>query len=116
MAQRARLSILSFLLSLFCSCAGLSNPYTGEEGLIVLHNCESGDPKGFDPVRASDVRSSRFISQVYQCLYQYSYLERPYKVEPCLALEMPEISEDKLTYTIPIKRKVFFLVERVIKR
>jgi ABC-type transport system substrate-binding protein len=93
---------------LLCECAGFSNPYTDEGTLIVIHDSGGTDPKGFDPVRASDVASSHYISQIYECLYQYSYLVRPYKAEPCLAEDMPTVSEDKLTYTIPIKRGVYF--------
>ncbi len=100
--------VLATLVWALCGCGGLSNPYAGEKSLIVLHNYVSQDPKGFDPVRASDVLSNRFICQIYDCLYQYSYLERPYKVEPCLAEGMPEISEDKLTYTFRIKKGVHF--------
>ncbi len=104
------LSVLTaacIILPLF-GCGGMSNPYAGEEGLKVLHNRESQDPKGFDPVRSSDVLSSTFIAQIYECLYQHSYLERPFKLEPCLAESMPEVSEDRLTYKIRIKKGVFF--------
>jgi len=107
------LRLLSVLTAVCCiallvGCGGMSNPYAGEEGLIVLHNCVSQDPKGFDPVRASDVLSNIFIGQVYECLYQYPYLERPYSIEPCLALDMPDISEDKLTYTFRLKKGIHF--------
>ena len=100
--------LFSFCVLSLCGCGELSNPYAGEEGLTVLHNHVTQDPKGFDPVRASDVLSNRFINQIYDCLYQYSYLDRPYRVEPCLAESMPEISEDKLTYTIRMKKGVRF--------
>ncbi len=103
--------LLTLLCSAFCAaagCGGMSDPYALEEGLIVLHNRESQDPKGFDPVRASDVLSNRFLAQIYDTLYQYSYLERPYKIEPCLAEGMPEISADKKTYLFRIKKGVFF--------
>ncbi|MEW6040968.1 MAG: ABC transporter substrate-binding protein [Elusimicrobiota bacterium] len=64
--------------------------------------------KGFDPALAEDLYSHTAISQVYESLYQYSYLERPYKVEPLLAEKMPDISPDGLTYTVKIKKSVYF--------
>jgi ABC-type transport system substrate-binding protein len=91
-----------------CGCGGMSNPYAGEEGLKVIHNRVSQDPKGLDPVKSSDVLSSSFIAQTYECLYEHSYLERPYRVRPCLAEDMPEITDNRLTYTIRIKRRVHF--------
>jgi len=102
----SRNPVIILVISVLCGCGGLSNPYSGEEGLIVLHERISQDPKGFDPVRASDVLSNRIISQICEKLFQYAYLERPYKLEPCLADGMYEVSEDKLTYTIRIKKGV----------
>lgn len=100
--------LLTFALFLVFGCGGMSNPYTGEKGLIVLHNWLSQDPKGFDPCRASDVLSNSLIGLISEKLFQYSYLERPYKLVPCLSNGMYEISEDKLTYTIRVKRGVRF--------
>ncbi len=64
--------------------------------------------RGFDPVLAGDVASSMAISRIYEGLLQYSYLARPYGVEPCLAAAMPEISEDGLVYTFHIRPGIFF--------
>ena len=46
--------------------------------------------------------------QIYEPLYTYHYLKRPYEVIPLLAEDMPVISDDKLTYTIRIKRGVYY--------
>ena len=78
-----------------------------EEG-IVVHRSLSAKVKGFDTAHASDVASNVLISQIYEPLMQYSYLERPYKVEPCLAVKMPTISEDQLTCTFKIRKGVYF--------
>ena len=48
--------------------------------------------RGFDPALAGDVASALAISRIYEGLLQYSYLDRPYRVEPCLCESMPEIS------------------------
>ncbi|MCX7702622.1 MAG: ABC transporter substrate-binding protein [Planctomycetota bacterium] len=101
-------SLVAVFLLCICGCAGMANPYASEEGLVVLHYSIGQDPKGFDPVRASDTLSSGLIGQIYEPLYQYAYLKRPYTIEPCLADGMPEISEDKCLYIIRIKKGVFF--------
>jgi len=47
-------------------------------------------------------------SQIFEPLYQYHFLKRPYQLVPLLAEDMPEISDDNLTYTIKIKKGVYF--------
>ena len=64
--------------------------------------------KGFDPTQADDIYSGRMILQIFDTLYQFHYLKSPYEVIPCLAASMPDISEENLVYTIPIKKGVVF--------
>jgi ABC-type oligopeptide transport system substrate-binding subunit len=64
--------------------------------------------QGFDPAKSGDVASSMVISRMYEGLLQYAYLDRPYRVEPLLAAEMPHVSEDGLTYTFKIREGIFF--------
>jgi ABC-type transport system substrate-binding protein len=51
-------------------------------------------------------------SQIFECLYQYHYLKRPYQIIPQLAEAMPTVSEDGLTYKIRIKKGVYFTSDR----
>jgi oligopeptide transport system substrate-binding protein len=64
--------------------------------------------RGFDPIEAGDTTSAAAVSKLYEGLLEYEYLARPYTVRPLLAAKMPEISEDGLTYTFPIKKGVRF--------
>ncbi len=64
--------------------------------------------KGFDPAHVSDLYSHICQKQVYESLYQYKYLARPYDVEPCLADSLPRISENGLRYSIGFKKGVYF--------
>ncbi len=61
-----------------------------------------------DPAAAYDVISGTIVYQVYEQLYEYHYLKRPYILQPLLAEDLPEVSEDGLTYTIKIKKGVFY--------
>ncbi|MFO7899192.1 MAG: ABC transporter substrate-binding protein [Planctomycetota bacterium] len=85
-----------------------NNPYPPEGDKVVLHGGLHEDPKSLDPVTASDVTSNAIICQIYDSLYQYHYLKRPYEVEPSLAAAMPTYSDDGLTVTIPVKKGVRF--------
>lgn len=71
--------------------------------------------KGFDPAQVRDEYSQLALTQVYQPLYQFSYLKRPYQVEPLLAQAMPEISKDQKTYTIRLRPDVFFHADPAFK-
>ena len=64
--------------------------------------------RGFDPITSSDTTSMAAICKVYEGLYEYEYLVRPYTLKPMLAAGMPEISPDRLTYTIHLKKGVRF--------
>ncbi|MBU0676759.1 MAG: hypothetical protein KJ626_01465 [Verrucomicrobia bacterium] len=64
--------------------------------------------RGFDPVKAGDVASSIAASKVYEGLFQYAYLDRPYHVEPLLAESLPSVSEDGLTYTFTVRKGIYF--------
>jgi ABC-type transport system substrate-binding protein len=61
-----------------------------------------------DSGNLSDVYSIGVASNIYESLYDYHYLKRPFEVIPLLAEDLPQISEDKLIYTIKIKKGVFF--------
>ena len=49
------------------------------------------------------------VQTLYDSLYAYKYLKRPYELKPRLAAAMPEISEDGLTYTIRLKEGIRFV-------
>lgn len=63
---------------------------------------------GFDPINASDMYSSNEMGKVYEALFEFHPLKRPYELIPNLAAEMPTVSADGLTYTVKIKKGVFF--------
>lgn len=63
---------------------------------------------GLDPIQANNKYSSRIIAQIHEGLYHYHYFKRPLELEPQLAESMPKVSKDGLTYTIKIKKNIFF--------
>jgi ABC-type transport system substrate-binding protein len=63
---------------------------------------------GFDPVQLSDLYSRIVTANIFESLYSYDYLARPAKVVPQLADGMPQVSSDFRTYTVKLKRGVYF--------
>ncbi|MBI4871867.1 MAG: ABC transporter substrate-binding protein [Candidatus Riflebacteria bacterium] len=74
----------------------------------VLRVAVLADVKGLDPVVSDDFYANTAAIQVFEGLMQYSYLARPYSVEPCLAESMPTVSPDGLTYTFRLRKGVRF--------
>lgn len=68
-----------------------------------------GVPGSLDPAQAASIYANFIVVNLYDTLYRYKYLARPYQLQPNLAAAMPEVSEDGLTLTIRIKKGVFFI-------
>ncbi len=81
--------LLLTLLILFFACS--NNPHKKEDisGKILL-NAYSTELKYVDPVKSYYSYEATIIDQIYECLFQYHYLKRPYQLIPCLALKVPE--------------------------
>ncbi len=65
-------------------------------------------PPSLDPVHASTVEADHLVDSIYDTLYAWRYLERPYALKPNLADGLPEVSDDGLVYTIRLKSGVRF--------
>jgi ABC-type transport system substrate-binding protein len=63
---------------------------------------------GFDPQQLSDLYSRTVTGNIFETLYDYTYLTRPTKVRPVLAEGMPEVSADFKTWTVHMKHGVYF--------
>ena len=74
----------------------------------VYRHAMDGAPTGLDPALASNIYANFLIVNLYDTLYRYKYLARPYSLEPNLAEGLPQISSDGLIYTIRIKPGVHF--------
>jgi ABC-type transport system substrate-binding protein len=79
-----------------------------ERGKKVAHLSVRAKLGTLDPTRSSSTYDGQVQAQIYEGLYTYKYLVRPYELEPLLAKSMPEVSEDGLTYTIDIREGVTF--------
>jgi ABC-type transport system substrate-binding protein len=63
---------------------------------------------GFDPQATSDLYSGHVQRGIFEPLYAYDYLARPYRLVPLAAAALPEISADGRTWTIRIKPGILF--------
>lgn len=70
---------------------------------------------GFDPPGTNDLYSSMINQAIFDTLYTYDYLAQPVVLVPRAAEAMPTISEDGKTYTITIKKGIYFYPDPVFQ-
>ena len=71
--------------------------------------------KGFDCVWESDEMTGTLCDNIFDSLLQYDHLARPIKLQPRAAATLPDISADGKTYTIKLKRGIFFTPDPAFK-
>ncbi len=89
---------------------------------LILTSCFNGEPKDknvlhlsipseittIDPTLCFDTICTQVVYQVYESLYEYDYLKRPYVLKPLLAEAFPDYSADKKTILIRIKKNISY--------
>jgi len=70
---------------------------------------------GFDPAKVSDLYSRYVTAHIFDALYMYDHLVRPFLVRPNVAAGMPEVSDDFRTWTVRIQPGIYFADDPVFK-
>ena len=70
---------------------------------------------GFDPQASNDVYSNHINRAMFDALYRYDHLARPYKLVPNTAVALPEISANGIDWTIRIKPGIYFADDPAFK-
>lgn len=94
-----------------CLLAGLHGPAqaaTWADPQKVLRYVLITQETGFDPAISRDLYSAKITQSVFETLYTYDYLARPAKLIPLTAAGLPEMSTDGKTYTIRLKKGIYF--------
>lgn len=110
MSPDSRLTLVLAMLSLafLTACAPDGEDAPGAAPSLYVHSMD-GAPASVDPAQAFSVYANTLVVNLYDTLYRYRYLARPYELAPNLASALPEFSEDGLTLTIPLRRGVRFV-------
>ena len=61
-----------------------------------------------DPAQVVDLYSRILTAHIFEALYDYDHLARPFKIRPSTAAGMPEVTNDFRTYTVRIKPGIYF--------
>jgi len=97
--------LISISVILFTGCGADPNRDPNE---LVIHSVLPAKIGTLDPGNWESIYEHIVLAQIFEPLYEYHYLKRPYEVVPLLADGMPQVSDDILTYTIKIKNGVYF--------
>jgi ABC-type transport system substrate-binding protein len=98
--------VICLLLLLTPGCSQKDDESRSDE--MVLRHRMGTKLQTLDAGNMRGVYSMMVGGQIYETLYVFHFLKRPYVLVPQLADGMPEISEDHLTYTIRIKKGILF--------
>ena len=88
---------------------------SSQEATKVLRYPFEVAESGFDPAQIVDLYSRIVTGHIFEAPYRYDHLARPFKIRPCTAAAMPEISDDFRTYVIRLQSGIHFQDDPVFK-
>ncbi len=88
--------------------AGLPSAARAQGGTKVLRYAFQIAETGFDPAQVLDLYSRIVTAHIFDGLYTYDHLARPFKIKPNTAEAMPEVSSDFRTWTVRLRRGIRF--------
>jgi len=111
-----RSTIAAFAVVAACAAVLLSpGTASAADPKKVIHAAFPTPETGFDPQAAGDEYSNSVNRVIFDPLYRYDYLARPYKLVPNTAVAMPEISADGKTWTIKVRSGIYFADDPAFK-
>src|SRR6266576_3509416 len=81
---------------------------------VIRHVFPAGE-EGFDPAAAHDLYSGTVEQAIFETLLTYDYLARPSKLVPLTAEALPEVTDKGQTYTIKLKKGIYFTPDPAFK-
>lgn len=111
-AVKLRVTLLLLSVALLSACSETVETPIPDQPSVYVHSMD-GVPRSLDPAQASTIFSKFLVVNLYDTLYRYRYLARPYELTTNMAMGMPEFSDDGLTLTIILKPGVHFIDDPV---
>jgi ABC-type transport system substrate-binding protein len=106
--MRVRTAAISLLAVIAASIAPQSIAADWADPAKVLRIAFPIDVSGLDPAGTQETYASLVEQRIFDALYVWDYLARPYKFVPSIATGMPEISADGRVWTIRIRPGIYF--------
>jgi ABC-type transport system substrate-binding protein len=103
--------VIAFSAALACMAVNAS----AADMTKVVRQVVPAAETGFDPAGVQDLYSATIEQMVFETLLTYDYLARPSKLVPLTAEALPEVTDDGKTYTVRIKKGIYFVDDPVFK-
>lgn len=95
--------------------SGLSLPAAAADMSKTLRIAIIAPETGFDPAATSDLYSDTVARAIFDTLYGFEYLTRPYRRAPQTATAMPAITDDGRTWTMRVRPGIYFADDPAFK-
>ncbi|MBS0319547.1 MAG: hypothetical protein JSR18_03330 [Proteobacteria bacterium] len=105
-ARRGRAAAL-VVACVLAAALGPAAPARAADPSKVLH-ITLPDINSLDPQQYNDSPSYDVLRAIYEGLYEYDYLASPARIVPCTAAALPVITDQGRTWTITLKRGIYF--------
>ena len=105
-------AVRRWLVAVLCAASGACAAADLDKTLRVAFPIAE---TGFDPAGASDLYSNQVNRVIFDPLYTYAYLTRPYAIVPNTAAAMPDISADGKTWTVKVRPGIHFTDDPAFK-
>jgi oligopeptide transport system substrate-binding protein len=107
----------NWLLGIALAAGALSATFPGAAADMskTLRTAFIAPETGFDPAASSDLYSDTVQRAIFDTLYAFEYLARPYHRAPQTAAAMPEISDEGRTWTIRVRPGIYFADDPAFK-
>ena len=97
-------SLMAVLIASAAQCAAADGADTAKTLRIAFPI----DISGLDPAGTQETYATAVESRIFDALYVWDYLARPYRFVPSIATGMPSISADGRSWTIGIRPGIYF--------
>ena len=104
---RRALSQTLLALPVMAAAAANAQPASGATRKVLRYAFEVAET-GFDPAQINDLYSRIVTAHVFDGLYRYDHLARPFKIRPNTAEGMPQVANDFRTWTIRVRPGIHF--------
>jgi len=105
--SKSRRALTQSLLALPVAATARAQDSTAKRRKVLRYAFPIAET-GFDPAQLSDLYSRVITAHLFDGLYKYDHLARPFKIKPNTAAAMPEVSDSFRTWAIRIKPGIFF--------
>lgn len=112
--QLPRLVGVAAACVIYAAATAPSSHAAADPNKVLRIALEAADD-GMDAMRTNSLYTTWLVQNVFENLLRYDHMARPAKLIPNLAEAMPEISDDGKTYTVRIKKGVYFTPDPVFK-